>query len=273
MVYTKDQLAKLQSTLNEILGMIDVLCKRNNIEYFAIAGTLLGTVRHEGFIPWDDDIDIGMMRDDYNRFLEVLKKELPKGYTYVNYEVNKHCPNIFTKVCKEGTTFVEEETESLDIPHCIFVDIMPIDKTSPVPEKRVKHLKQIRFYYQLFKSKSLWKVSSISNKKRKFVGKIVRPLLHVFLFAFSKQKIYKKINNLLNKYNYLDTDCYVFYKGLERGAVPYNWVFPLKVLKFESRSIFVPNEYEKVLNQLYGDYTILPPEEKRQSHCPKRLSF
>ena len=97
-VYSADEIRKLQNELLSILKEIDQICKRNNIKYFAVGGTLLGAVRHHGFIPWDDDIDIGMLRSDYNKFILIAKKELPNNYFVLNFDENNHFPASFTKV-------------------------------------------------------------------------------------------------------------------------------------------------------------------------------
>ena len=107
MKYTDDQLHKLQDTELEILQEIIRVCNANNITYFTVGGTTLGAIRHNGFIPWDDDIDIGMMRDDYEKFLSVAKTELAEGFSLTYYYTDPNSPTYYAKVRKDGNEFVE----------------------------------------------------------------------------------------------------------------------------------------------------------------------
>lgn len=267
-MYSDENLEKLHRTLKEILSVIDSLCKKHKIEYFATAGTLLGAVRHSDFIPWDDDIDVCMYRDDYDKFLEIAKKELPDQYFCLDFETFKDVPSYYAKICKKGTVFVEKETRKLKYPHCVFVDIMPFDSLPENEKERQKHLKKIRFRYELFKSRILWSVSSITPKKKRIIGNIVRPVLHILLLPFSRKYLYNKLLKCLKKYNHLSKKSYATYKGKEKLMHPASIVLPLKELKFGDAMIPVPNDYCEVLRREFGDFMKLPPVGKRQSHEP-----
>ena len=126
---TNSKLRKVQLTELEILEKIDEICKKNNINYFLIGGTLLGDVRHKGFIPWDDDIDIGMLREDYEKFINVCLKNGALGKDYY-----LHCNESdddyfipFIKVKKNNTTFAEKNIENINTHKGIFLDIFPYD--------------------------------------------------------------------------------------------------------------------------------------------------
>ena len=272
-VYSTDELRALQNELLCILKEIDQICKRNDIKYFAVGGTLLGAVRHHGFIPWDDDIDIGMLRSDYNKFISIAKKELPNDYFILNFNENNHFPASFTKVCKKNTTFVEYETRKLKYPHCLFVDIMRYDKTFDDSNKRTKHLKKGKMYHQLFKSKMLWGVSSLSSAKKKKLGKVVRPILHILLSPFPKKFIYNKMIKSMSKYNNLIEGEPITFWSEERFANPAKCYFPLVISSFEDIEIPIPNNYDVILKKQYGNYMELPPKEKRVSHSPYLLKL
>lgn len=272
-VYSADELRILQNELLSILKEIDQICKRNNIKYFAVGGTLLGAVRHHGFIPWDDDIDIGMLRSDYNKFILIAKKELPNNYFVLNFDENNHFPASFTKVCKKNTTFVEYETRKLKYPHCLFVDIMPYDKTFDDNGKRIKHLKKGKIYHQLFKSRMLWGVSSLSSEKQKKIGKVVRPILHILLSPFPKRFIYNKMIYNMSKYNDLIGEEHIVFWSEERFANSTKCYFPLVTVLFEDIEMPIPNNYDVILKKQYGNYMELPPKEKRVSHSPYILKL
>ena len=129
--YTKEQLEKIHSTEVEILSEIIRVCSENDIPWFTVGGTTLGAVRHNGFIPWDDDIDIGMLREDYDKFLALAPSCLKEGYILQHFTVDKRTPTYFAKVRKDGTEFIEYSNHSLPIHHGVFVDIMPYDR---IPE-------------------------------------------------------------------------------------------------------------------------------------------
>lgn len=127
MQYEQDVLRKLQLAELSILRDIDSVCRSEGIPYFLECGTLLGAVRHGGFIPWDDDIDVGMLRPDYERFLKVAPKALGERYAVCEPRANSRCAGMFAKVWKRGTKFFTAETMEAGIDQGIFVDVFPYD--------------------------------------------------------------------------------------------------------------------------------------------------
>lgn len=271
MKYKAEELKQLQDMLKSILFEIDKICRKHNIKYFAVAGTLLGAVRHNDIIPWDDDIDIGMLREDYEKFVKVTKEELPEDLFVLDFESYKSVPIYYAKVCKKGTTFTEKEVARLKYPHCIFVDILVCDRYPVDQKKREKQMKKVRFQYELFKSKTLWSVSATSNKKKRIIGNILRPLLHIALFIVPKKAIYKKLIKVSTKYQDLGEHCYFGYKG--KVAYPYEFLMPLSKLKFDTVTIPVPKDSKELLTRAFGDYMTPPPVEKRISHSPLKFSL
>ena len=272
-VYSKEELKGVQEHLVDILIKIDSICEKHNINYFAIGGTLLGAIRHKGFIPWDDDIDIGMMRKDYDHFLKIASEELSENYFVLNYETNKNVPFSFTKVCKKDTLFVEYEVRKLNYPHTLFVDIIPFDKCPSDDNKQKKYLKRMLFWHQLFKSKTLWRVSKLANEKRSSIGKIARPILHILLLPISKKYIYKKMIKNMTKYNQ-DSECEkVCCWGGKKTMELITSYLPTRKMKFEQIQINTPNNSDLILKTQYGDYMQLPPENKRHSHMPYELKL
>ena len=265
--YKNDELAKLQSTLKTILNEIDRICKKHNIKYFAVSGTLLGAIRHKDIIPWDDDVDIGMARDDYDKFLKVCSDELNKKFFVLNYKTEKQFYAYFTKICSHNTIFVEKETKGLNYEHGVFVDVFPYDSVPDSSKELKKHLRKIKFLYQLFKCKSLWKVSDLSSGTKKLIGSIVRPLAHILLLPISKKRIFNLLDKHLQKYN----------NGIYKKLLP---LFKTKMaifredlnnivsVAFGNSIIPVLSSYDRLLRNEYGNYMVLPPKEKRKSHAP-----
>lgn len=128
----KDEaLKKLQLNELEILKTIAALCDEHGIAWFIDAGTLLGAARHQGFIPWDDDIDIAMLRSDFDRFIEVARGHLPDGYSLHTFGNTPGFAGMFAKVYRDGTVFATRETQEAGCDQGIFVDIFPYDFLEP----------------------------------------------------------------------------------------------------------------------------------------------
>ena len=265
--YSKEELEKLQDTLFEIILEIERICKKHDIPYFAVSGTLLGVVRHKNFIPWDDDADLGMLRSDYDRFIEIAKKELSDKYILVNYEAFKDVPFVFTKIMKKDTLFVEDEVKKLDYPHLVFVDLMPLDYCPEDPKKRQRFIKKGGILRQFFKSKTLWGVSKLSKNRQTFLGRMGRKILHILLLPIPKSFIYKKMMKHMTKYNTQKTS-FLIHSVAEKTANQFSEIFPLKTGTLRNLLISIPNKYEDTLSKEYGDYMMLPPEEKRKAHMP-----
>ena len=270
--YTQQELKRLQYTELDILKEIIRICKSNDIKYFTVGGTTLGAIRHDGFIPWDDDIDIGMLRSDYDKFLLIASEQLADDYFILNHQINKNFPSFFTKICKKGTIFLEKDTAKLKYNHGIFVDVFPFDNLPDNENKRKRAKRRIQFFDQLFKSKILWKISNVSTNKHKTIAKIIRVTLHIFLLPFSKKYLYNKLQKYLQKFNRFETD---FVSACGRNALETKKsnLLPTIAHKFEDIFVEIPNNYEAVLTQQYGNYMALPPVEKRVSHCAEVLSF
>ena len=132
MDFTQEHLEKMWEIEQEILDVIHEVCCKHNIRYSLAYGTLIGAVRHKGFIPWDDDIDLMMPRADYDKFKEAWFKENPKGYILMDYHTHPENTNTFMKIVKDNTTFLQDErAKTLNFHKGIFVDIFPGDNMAP----------------------------------------------------------------------------------------------------------------------------------------------
>ena len=129
--YKKEVLEHLHRVQIEMIQDLDRVCKKYEIPYFAAFGTALGAVRHQGFIPWDDDTDVGMLRKDYDRFLEIAEKELGDHYRVLTPEVDKRYACNVTKLQRKGTVFISHLSKNLKCEQCIFIDIFPFDCVAP----------------------------------------------------------------------------------------------------------------------------------------------
>ena len=146
MLYDDEVLRRLQLVELSILEDIDRICRECGITYFLDSGTLLGAVRHGGFIPWDDDIDIGMMRSDYDRFLSVAAEALGDRYVVSSCELRKDHAAMFAKVWLRDTIFSTNETVEAGVPQGIFVDVFPYDAVCADPASASRQAKRCRMW-------------------------------------------------------------------------------------------------------------------------------
>lgn len=280
MEYDKEILRKLQLTQTEILKDIDVFCKANNIEYFIVYGTALGAVRHGGFIPWDDDIDIGMRREDFDHFMSIAKEGMADKYDILNIEETPGYIVSFAKVSKKGTRFVEATNTNEEYEQGIFVDIFPFDKVSSDANIRSKDFKKAWILARMI---MLCEISDpiIPSSLKGITRKIAIlgcKLVHLTLRAlgFNKRKLYKQYLKHVTKYNTIEKECHIAdYSDLrpENTVMPIEKMSPTSQIKFESIEVLGPNDIKEYLRVQFGDYMKLPPVEERHNHVAKLLDF
>lgn len=242
-IYTPDeQLVKVQQKMLEILKEVIQLCEKHEIRYALAYGTLLGAVRHNGYIPWDDDVDIVMLREDFEKFKSVAIVELPEPYFFQDYSTDDEYPACTAKVRDSSTTLVENGYRNLKkMNHGIWVDIFVADYYQPGLMTKLR-LTTAKIFRRLL----LERVKD-------------RGLLAKFSRIFSRRWMFEQHERLFKKLG----------KGNEATCIVFNDFCPTSALtetimmEFEGISARVPREYEKLLTQLYGDYMQLPPESDR----------
>ena len=260
-----NELRSLQMTLLEICCEVDRICREEGIPYFIIAGTALGAVRHGGFIPWDDDLDIGMKREDYERFLQAAPGKLKPEYFLQNHETDPNAPFYFTKIRKNGTRFVEKYLSELAMHHGVFVDIFPFDPAPDHSKERERYFKKARFLDQVYVSKF---VSGTSTPQTGFSGRmkgLARKFLHIALRPVSAKKLYCRLDREIQRYNGRETACRC-YALTPRLLIQNENLDNLDEILFEGKKLFCPGNLSVHLTDYFGDYMQLPPEEKRVGH-------
>lgn len=270
--YRESEIKQLQQVLLEILLVLDDFCKENGIPYFLDAGTALGAKRHKGFIPWDDDVDLGMMRADYEKFVSLATKKLPQGYTLHVYENTPGFPGMFAKVCKEGTLFETQETKDSGFQQGIFIDIFPYDDLSSDPKEKKKQLRKGGFWQ---------KVSYLYSSPHVLVpfdgvfGLIMRLFCYISHFAFrmffTREGIKKRFDNS-KVFTSKTSDEVAILAYPNGGSYKKSMLTPPQNQQFEGFFMPCPNDIEGYLETLYGPtWTELPPVESRKSHKPLSL--
>lgn len=251
----------IKKYLVEVLNYIDAVCKNNNLNYFIFYGTLLGAIRHEGFIPWDDDIDIVMFRDDYNRFLEITSKP--------NNDFKTISPNntsgyylSFAKVFNTKTILYEHVSHPLKIG--VYVDIFPLDYCGDTLDESISLMKKYYHYQKLLDIKNLR-----FDKNRSLFKNSLLFLFKACLILRSRASIIRRVqkqieNDCKSKKEFVACLCMPVYKN---KSIFDSSLFASKTkAKFESHYFCAPSDSDSILKQLYGDYMKLPPKNKRITH-------
>ncbi|MDZ5040774.1 LicD family protein [Clostridium perfringens] len=251
------ELRKLQLKELEILNVIKDICYRNNIKFSLYAGSALGAVRHKGFIPWDDDIDIAMSRKDYIKFKEICKNQLPEKYFLQDYHTDKNFTQTFCKIRDNDTTFIEAGTENLKMNRGIFVDIFPFDT---VPKSKLK--KKLQFIYgSLF----LLLARGVSTKKEGILNYIVSYLVLLIIPRNLYYRLMCILENKISKYKE-ESHLYLIEGSVFSGLKLFhegNLFEDIIEIKFENTKMPIFKNYDKYLTSQYGDYMELPPKHER----------
>lgn len=266
----EQQLRQIQLTQLEILKVFDSFCQQNNLKYSLFFGSLLGAVRHKGFIPWDDDLDVIMPREDYEKFLNLWENSTySKEYILQNKNNSPLFTQTFTKIRKDHTTFIEIESEIGRYHHGIFIDVFPLDK---VPNSFWKQ----KLY--------LWNSLKYLLFTREFIDKksnfLIKTISKIILKSVTGKKRIEKRNKLYNyitKYNaYIDNYHYVHISTFSELHFSYDKSLFDKIvyIDFENDNFASIENWDYTLKILYGDYMKLPPKEKQVlAHHPIVIDF
>lgn len=239
----------------EIMDAFDALCREKGLKYYMSCGTMLGAVRHKGFIPWDDDVDVYMPRPDYNLLMKHAKEWLPQNLNMINCDSDISFPHYYAKVEDLNTTLIER----IYLGHYggLWIDIFPVDGAAPNKFAKFVQLRRFKFWRRLlyFAYRDPW-------KHGKTFGGCLLWLMHGLL---SKRYLHHKLQNVIRKYDYDKTDMVQPYDG---SKTP----FPKSVLgtptdyEYEGRKYWGVEDYDTYLTIHYGDYMTPPPLEKQKVH-------
>lgn len=276
MQYENAVLRRLQLAELEILRDIDRVCHKHGITYFLDSGTVLGAKRHGGFIPWDDDADLGMPRADYERFLEVAPAELGNRYNVSASCDNAHQAALFAKVMLNGTRFETEETQEAGFEQGVFVDIFPYDAlcSNAVEAKRQrKRCVMWQSISYLYHSRHIvvphgGTLGAIERLACAAAHGVVRLLLSPKVIN-SKFDAAAMMAQGDSGSKLLISSPYAY-----DGPFPADMLFPPSSIEFEGHAFSAPADVEGYLRVQYGEsWNELPPEDQRRNHAPKLLDL
>lgn len=266
MEFTAEERIKWNDCILGCLKEFIRLCEKYGLTYYAIGGTAIGAVRHNGLIPWDDDIDIGMPRKDYERFSEICTKENLGNYEFLTPAI-KGYPYPFGKFCDKRTTILERR--NVHAVYGLFVDIFPIDGTSSNRSEALRLLKCYRRWFNKLNAVltryTFWQYLSLIKAPSNW-GRMAWQTMAVIIGRENARKfIIHRLKLIEKKYDYDNSEYLVNYNGcyFDREIFPSTWAKATIDHVFEDTTIKLLCENDAYLSNVYGDYMQLPPPEKR----------
>lgn len=268
--YDDETLKHLQQVQLNILKDFIGICEEHNLTYFMYAGSLLGVIRHQGFIPWDDDIDVIMFREDFEKLNKILEKDIDDKYRFFNVLNEETYHYTWGRLTLKNTLFKEWWADQVDYTPNIFIDIFILDN---IPDNRFK-----RFFHK-WKSFTLNQLTIYSILKYENDSKFKEMIQHTIYYILkilpvSTNTIKKKCVDSFSKYQYESCKevCDFPSENLMQISFKTDWL-PLKRGKFEDIEVNIPNNYDKILRMDFDEYMELPPKESRYNPAPEKIDF
>lgn len=266
----KDAVKEVQECGIEVLKVFAKICEENNLTYFMIGGTLLGAIRHKGFIPWDDDIDVAMPRQDYEKLLSMSNEFDINPYYFDHFKKNNNMLRAMIMVLKDRSVKIDYLHDNNFVEHSDYkIDILPIDGT---PNNKI--VRKI-FYLRLLVYRAIFKFTVIDEVNMNNLDKN-RPFIEKFLISFARitklgkyidgHKVLNKLEAMLKSYDMYKSDiCGTFHGAYKlREFVNSKYFMKRQMYSFEGTDFYGPRDYDGYLKCIYGDYMKLPPVERRK---------
>lgn len=275
--YDAKLLRKVQMTEKKILEKFISICEKYHLKYFVVFGTLLGTVRHKGFIPWDDDIDVGMPRGDYEKFLKVAQEECGNEYVLQTIDTDSRYHLYFAKLRMNDTEFVENTLQDAGSIDGFYIDIFPYDIIPDNEKEWRKHMKESVFYGMLLsvnrvREPQIARSGAIADSAKSMVWAILHYGMKVL--GIKGTFVWKKCMQTMTKYeNTKNKRLTTFAADASKWIVYDEEIGDMEELAFEDIVVAVPKGYDAILKRNYGDYMQVPPKEQRVNHMPVRIRF
>lgn len=253
---------RLQAAELELLRAFIHVCQELHLQYYLVCGSALGAVKYGGFIPWDDDVDVALRREDYRVFLEKAQAYLPSCYFLQTYDTDPAYPNCFAKIRDSRTTFIEKSLRRRKMNHGIYIDVFPLDGY-PTEQSEIKRLERLKRRY-------LRRLGSANayEKGQKLTTKMYFFVLKALGFPLRTASTVRRLDALLSAYptegsalwcnhgNWQGVKEYALREQYGEGCIA----------RFEDLTVTVPEDYDAYLTQKYGDWRADLPESEKAGH-------
>ena len=269
---TKELQPRWNAVIIDVLSVFIRICEAQGLRYFCAGGTAIGAVRHQGMIPWDDDIDVFMPRPDYDRFLRLAAQSMPEGYEVLSPYATKDYPMYFAKMCNARTTLLENER----IP-CVFglyIDIFPLDGACDDVETCYREKRRFKRLMNKLEAvsthNSFGEYVGLLTKRREW-GRFAVKTVAFCCRSWLRQWLLKQMDSIAYGHDYALSSRVVTYSGAyqRQEIYPKAWLETPQMFAFEGLMVNLPHDYDAYLRHFFGDYMTLPPVEQRASHHQK----
>ena len=269
---TKELQPRWNAVIIDVLSVFIRICEAQGLRYFCAGGTAIGAVRHQGMIPWDDDIDVFMPRPDYDRFLRLAAQSMPEGYEVLSPYATKDYPMYFAKMCNARTTLLENER----IP-CVFglyIDIFPLDGACDDVETCYREKRRFKRLMNKLEAvsthNSFGEYVGLLTKRREW-GRFAVKTVAFCCRLWLRRWLLKQMDSIAYGHDYALSSRVVTYSGAyqRQEIYPKAWLETPQMFAFEGIMVNLPHDYDAYLRHFFGDYMTLPPVEQRASHHQK----
>ena len=277
MEYDAGVLARLQKLEISILRDFIQICDKYGISWFAVAGTAIGALREGGMIPWDDDIDVAMLRADYQKFKKAAKAEFGEKYTLRGPDTDRPYYNFIPHMSRNGTRFIVDVARAADLDTGVFMDIFIFDN---IPDQKIEAVRVIRKAWMLrnmylLAAADYFKMPRPASPGKRALYTALGVYFHaVKLLGIDRNVFFRRFLRLTRKYaGRTDTYTILGDPYAEKMILRHEDLFPTKQAEFEGLLINLPNHCDKMLKKRYGDYMKRPAENNRTNHAPLHLDL
>ena len=269
---TKELQPRWNAVIIDVLSVFIRICEAQGLRYFCAGGTAIGAVRHQGMIPWDDDIDVFMPRPDYDRFLRLAAQSMPEGYEVLSPYATKDYPMYFAKMCNARTTLLENER----IP-CVFglyIDIFPLDGACDDVETCYREKRRFKRLMNKLEAvsthNSFGEYVGLLTKRREW-GRFAVKTVAFCCRSWLRRWLLKQMDSIAYGHDYTLSSRVVTYSGAyqRQEIYPKAWLETPQMFAFEDLMVNLPHDYDAYLRHFFGDYMTLPPVEQQASHHQK----
>lgn len=250
---------ELQEKILEITLYLDSFCKENGIEYYLMGGSALGALRHKGFIPWDDDLDVFMTYENYIKFIECAKEKLDTEHYYLQEENTQEWPMFFTKLRMNGTTFIEENTQHNKMHQGVYVDIMCLNNVSS----------NVIYRYIQYLSALLLTAQTLDMRGYQYNHSKLKKVVMFCSRYIVRGKTKKRLLSFVRSLNNRETELVGHFFGkasFRNTSFPRKWLGKMRYVPFENTFLPVPQCCEEYLTMRYGDWNKMPDEKTKAQY-------